>query len=157
MAKPIQYCKVKKKIKIKKKKEEVRKSLCSTAQAADRITMLCLVNLCICGISEYTSTPTAENGFIFGSCGLWGQIHEGTGPGQGLSCTHSAHNGSRDVPRDIGEPTGKVSVGCGSLWVVKDIISGGFRKILLLLLFFSFSFLVSLCSIGIILYCVLKF
>lgn len=53
-------------------KEEVQKSLCSTAQATDRIPMICLVNPCICGISEYTSTPTAENGFIFGRCGLSG-------------------------------------------------------------------------------------
>ena len=119
--------------------------------------MIGLVNPCICGISEYTSTPTAENGFIFGSCGLWGKIHEVIGPGQGLSCTHSAYNGSRDIPRDIGGPTGEVSVGCGSLRVVKDIINGGFRKILLLLLVFSFSFLISFCSIGIILCFFFKF
>lgn len=102
---------------------------------------------------EYLNTQVLQQlrtGLSLAGVDFWGQIHEGTGPRQGLSCTHSAHNGSRDIPRDIGGPTGKVSAGCGSLRVVKDIINGAFRKILLLLLYFSFSFLVSLHSIGII-------
>lgn len=36
------------------------------------------------------------------------------GPGQSLSCSHSAHSGSRDLLRDIRKSLGEAEVGCGS-------------------------------------------
>lgn len=90
--------------------------------------------------TEYSHNLDWSN---FGSCGLWGQVHVGVGPGESLSCPHSAHGRSRDLPRGTGGPPGEVGVDCGLLSVVgKDTDSEGLRKILLLVLFFlSFSFL----------------
>ena len=72
----------------------------------------------------------------------------GAEPGQNLSCPHSAHGGSRDLPRGTGGPPGEVGVDCGLLSVGgKDTDSEGLRRILLLVLSFSLFFLFVFCFI----------
>ena len=38
----------------------------------------------------------------------------GIGSGQSLSCPHSDHNGSRDLPKHTGGPPGEAEFSCGS-------------------------------------------
>ena len=61
----------------------------------------------------------------------------GVGPGQSLSCPHSAHSGSRDLPRGIGGPPKEAGLAVAQ-GGNKHTDSSGPRKILLLLLFFGF-------------------
>ena len=49
----------------------------------------------------------------FSSSGLWEHIHTWAGAGQSLSCPHSAHKWSRDLPRGCGGPSGEEGVDCG--------------------------------------------
>ena len=95
----------------------------------------------------------------FGSCGLWRQVHAGVGPGQSLSCPHSAQSRSRDLPRGIGGPPGEAGVGCGSLggWGGKDNDSRDLRNILLLVLFFFVFLFVSFCSVVVFLFFIFYF
>ena len=40
----------------------------------------------------------------------------GVGLGQTLNCPHSAHRGTRELPRGFTGPPGEVEVGYDSLW-----------------------------------------
>ena len=40
----------------------------------------------------------------------------GVEPGQNLSCPHSAHRGTRDLPTGFGGPPGEAEFGCDSQW-----------------------------------------
>lgn len=55
------------------------------------------------------SVPTTD-------IGLQGQVQVTVGPGESLSCPHSADSGSTDLPRGIGGSPGELEVGCDSWW-----------------------------------------
>ena len=77
------------------------------------------------------------------SSGLCGQAHVGVGPGQSLSCSHSAHSRSKihlEAQEGLLGRWGLAVSHCGS----KNTARGGTRKRFLALLFF---FSVSFCSV----------
>ena len=95
-------------------KEEELTSLFAAAQTMELHPNDWIYKLSTFGTSEWSiNAPAAKMGLV-NSCGLCRHVHMEDGPGQSLSCSHSAHIGSRSIITAITGPdfSGSMLMAC---------------------------------------------